>query len=57
MCKYCKRHIESDGIKYFTGYGGIRIIFDPEDVGYLLLTDNGMTYSIRYCPWCGYELK
>lgn len=46
MCKYC------EGVKN----GGARIIFDPEDVGYILQADEGCTYAITYCPWCGREL-
>lgn len=58
MCKYCgkARGWRPEGHYELAPYGGMQIIFDPEDVGWLLKVSNGMTYSIEYCPWCGRKL-
>lgn len=59
MCKYCEEVVQrfNNGIVTFSPYGDIRIIFCPEDVGYLLqVMDKNWTYSVRYCPWYGRRL-
>lgn len=59
MCKYCEdcKGFRPNGYREFARNGGARIIFDPEDVGFLLQVMNGLTYGITYCPWCGRELE
>lgn len=59
MCKYCEE-VTFDGrygYKKFIQNGGVNIVYDPDDVGFLLQIANGCTYPIGYCPWCGCKLE
>lgn len=59
MCKNCEevRTRTNGGAVFYVRNGGAAILYDPEDVGFLLQVTDGYTYSIDYCPWCGRELE
>lgn len=59
MCKYCEevKTRTNTGTTFYVRYGGASIVFDAEDVGFLLQVPDGYTYSITHCPWCGRKLE
>lgn len=59
MCRYCEEVNTrcAGGAIFYVRNGGANILYDPEDVGFLLRVSDGFTYAITHCPWCGRKLE
>lgn len=57
MCKHCEEYEGYNGYRKYVRYGGARIVFDPEDVGFLFSAPGTYTIPISHCPWCGRKLE